>query len=333
MASSQTQPTSNGPGWGSLRRLWASLRSASTLTARREDFPLDVDKSSPIHRLPPELLILIMEYLPAASVIAFRCTGRHFFIKAESEPLQNLYRRAWGSSDAERFFVQCFQDHMSLSCSSKRRYVCWPCKTTHSADWFDKAELSSRPGERKCRTVPICPHGQMSLTQFRSILEHPPETGSICPRNCHPRSHNVVNGLASCTRLNPTLRDGQLWWSMRSRRKDGPWLVSRFNLPLVALLSCLRIPNYQSPLPDLNVSLCGHTTVEVALAGAFENRMYGRIHSKGCYTCLHCPTSVNIYINGQAHVDFICMRWFGTGSSPTERPWLEQASKRLQVAR
>ncbi|KAI9844938.1 MAG: hypothetical protein M1838_001970 [Thelocarpon superellum] len=285
-----------------------------------------------LHRLPVDLLLMIIDHLSPSSTLALRQSSRGLYFSLSVDELARLYAQV-RSNPEEMFATQCLseQDHGR----NAEKLICSLCRTYHDPSWFETRAQLARPWVRRCRTAWLCPHLSMSLTHYRANLgklrartlvnndtpfglRQPVRTGEDYHR-CHFVGHDPFVFV--------------MFWDNRAHECHGPgwhmaywWLTSLtyFNIHDDQVDS-EWVERVKDDAP-LRKRFCTHLKVADALARMVATKPL--IHSAGLHTCIRCHYC-ETFVYGWVAAGFInvfAQRCFGEGLSPLDRRWLAHVS-------
>lgn len=121
---------------------------------------------SPIHQLPHELILPIVQQLSGPEALAARATCRRFFYLSPPDPGSSTTR-----DEQFGFHLLRLRDRFHHLCQADRAGVlagaaCSYCRTTHPRRYFSADQLLNDPDHRRCfgatARVPLCPHKSLS---------------------------------------------------------------------------------------------------------------------------------------------------------------------------
>lgn len=117
------------------------------------------------YRLPVELILQIIELLPALDKFCLRMTSRRFaytIMRGDSQTKSNYYDKADMEARLSRDKFARFADAEVVTAQSPDKLVCWPCRTSHPRHYFDDTEIFQSGRVRRCQghmcLLQICPH-------------------------------------------------------------------------------------------------------------------------------------------------------------------------------
>ncbi|KAI9826642.1 MAG: hypothetical protein M1832_006238 [Thelocarpon impressellum] len=342
---SETVEPLGSPGaesvWAPLRpRQWCKrlvhrIRNGRLSPEGKRDDHSDEPAKVPLMALmlPQELLDHVASYLPAGSLIALRHTCKFMLAHAGStEPLDVLHRRAWDDPE-ERFFVRCMAEDLSrVRRRSLRRYACRACLTTHQPAWFTAGQLERDAWERRCRSVWLCPHTRMTLTQYRRIAAAGFTPGGTSRLRGGPlpgvhEGRRCPHGY--CELIGHPFGSAEIFWSPGPR--NVPTLRMLWRVPLAALPACLE---QGAGHPCLDINVCTHmrlrecfgrVVARALLDGPPTPKSSKKARAKGV-RCSSCP----IILWGEVRHSSVLIqsvRGFGHTGSPHSPAWLAQTGE------
>ncbi|KAI9832515.1 MAG: hypothetical protein M1819_004304 [Sarea resinae] len=108
-------------------------------------------QESPFHKLPPEILHLILRLLSPSNMLFFRQTSRHFYLNTDYARLLRAVRKGLDIDWSERASLRRFMETQART--DKTQLYCAFCLESHAADRYDSTEQLKQAGLRICRTA------------------------------------------------------------------------------------------------------------------------------------------------------------------------------------
>lgn len=244
---------------------------------------------------------------------------------------------------------------------------CCTCGILHPSDWFDDEELRKPALDRRCRTVHICPHLTMNLTQYRQAREeqrdHASNTRLILPENCYVddkaleedrrslRHHYCFEGYTygqKGKRLESTSMSMTWDFSLMTEhnrslvRDDRPvfsiswWLA--FSAHRASELAnaasgtaVIALAEFPQTRKLLATDFCAHLTVAecLSIVVARQGRLQDHVSLVSREKARVCQSCMAV-ATAWWHEGSIFLksdRMFGRGESPTDSKWLEQCRR------
>lgn len=208
--------------------------------------------TSPLLRLPDELLIPIMKHVKFHDLLRLRMVSRQFLYLFSSPSFRWAHERpwvrdVWMPADSERrerykFRMETLKHMYCQKCLAIRnsawrgartpelRFVhCSGCGSDHHARLFSAAQLRAKPSERICigreGKLSLCEHFSLSYEQLQSHLEGWDGTPNTEILSCHHPCHDMSKDELSLIR-----RDEPAAWFVKSN-------MARKNVPCLRLIS------------------------------------------------------------------------------------------------
>lgn len=202
-------------------------------------------------------------------------------------------------------------------------FACSLCNLLHPSSWFEVAELAKPGLERKCRTVYICPHGGISIDQFRAIGTRLCRGYDASYKPLKDRPFSCHGERGSCKFSDQVSASAMIW----QEQLGFLYLTSTWSIRLRVFPQCLNgsNPGYVAKeFSDSNIRLCPHLRISDVLnrkarCEEWEEEGWGK---KDIY-CSGCGTLISAHI-GDELLYVTTVRFFGAGKSGDEWAWAAQ---------
>lgn len=154
-----------------------------------------------IYRLPLELILQIVQLLPALDMFCLRMTSRRFaaiikrkdiqankdtYIPGDVYPKADIYAQAEMEARVLRDRFTKRADAEVVTAHSPDRLLCWPCRTSHPRHYFDSTEIYQSGRVRRCQghicLLQVCPH--LYLTRGEVLARVTQAAGNMPSIDC-----------------------------------------------------------------------------------------------------------------------------------------------------
>ncbi|KAH7380476.1 hypothetical protein DE146DRAFT_297800 [Phaeosphaeria sp. MPI-PUGE-AT-0046c] len=294
------------------------------------------------YRLPVELILQIIQLLPALDKFCLRMTSRRFasiIKRTDVQTKQDYYTKAGVEGRLARDKFTKLADTEVVTTQSPSHLLCWPCRTSHPRRYFDDTEIFQSGRVRRCRghmcLLEICPHLWLNREDVLARIQQVTRVTIDCP---------IILGNGGCVTKPSMLLESKIF------EFGSPHFVNRIMLGQSLLyknlgpISTLDRSAVQDMLQGLAARICPHMSTHhdellQRISEISGGRIFGILRSEeGAQTdnrmsvqipCLAeaCDTQLEIErlaYNDQTNLHFTVSRNLGRMEDPLDPKWLVQ---------
>jgi hypothetical protein len=212
-----------------------------------------------LHRLPPELILCILDHVEGVDALSFylSCRRYAFLMKPELKSRMSKSDKKELKERLGRDRYSKLAEAESSDVASLKKLLCMRCRSSHPQSMFHESEMIQSPHVRCCNGIKnvfrACPHLELTFDEDKAELGSNGQ--GICPLTCnmYPR---ILTGYG---------------------RHDGFWFVSNIVRSIILEDEGVSRDQVQTILRNLAEPLCPHMRtdspyVQDRLSTASSNR-------------------------------------------------------------
>jgi hypothetical protein len=171
----------------SLKRLLPILGARRRRKADKEAKQVEIhnSRSSRHNRLPPELILFILEHIQGVDVLSFHFSCRRYALLMKPELKSSMTEDEKGElkqrMERDRYFKLAEAECPNVG--SLVNLLCLRCRSSHPRSMFRDSEILQSPHVRWCNAARnvfrVCPHLMLTFDELKAVLV--PRARALCP--------------------------------------------------------------------------------------------------------------------------------------------------------
>ncbi|KAI9841558.1 MAG: hypothetical protein M1837_000604 [Sclerophora amabilis] len=295
--------------------------------------PLESDAGTSLQSLSSDVRDSDAYHLSSGAILALTRTCPTPNHDSPRDSMDSMYALMRASPE-ERFRMMCVDEEAWGP--SGHALLCSACRSRHDVEWFATLEREKRPSERRCRTVRICPHIDVTLAQYQGIMTAmkrglpfpPPNDTSFTLCGREPKFPFHACGTLGSEHVSTSFS----WWQGSAVHDDSPaplYLRTHVFIKLAAFpptgsdkLELLHVRSIRGSA-GLGFLVCPHKKAQRCLETIVgKTPLEGGTRSPSEF-CGSCATEIYAVMR-ETLVELSVWRRLGKGEAPLDRDWLGQ---------